>query len=92
MARLFFVPFSIIGGLIAGFIAKKLFEQAWGLIDEEEPPESEHRVASWPKLVAAAALEGAIFRATKAAADHGSRQAFAGLTGSWPGAEEPEKE
>jgi Protein of unknown function (DUF4235) len=92
VARLFFVPFSIIGGLIAGFIAKKLFEQAWGLIDEEEPPESEHRVASWPKLVAAAALEGAIFRATKAAADHGSRQAFAGLTGSWPGAEEPEKE
>jgi hypothetical protein len=92
VARLFFVPFSIIGGLIAGFVAKKLFEQAWGLIDEEEPPESEHRVASWPKLVAAAALEGAIFRATKAAADHGSRQAFAGLTGSWPGAEEPEKE
>jgi hypothetical protein len=64
----------------------------WGLIDEEEPPDSEHRRVSWPKLIAAAALEGAIFRATRVAADHGSRSAFAGFTGSWPGAEEPESE
>jgi hypothetical protein len=78
--------------LIAGFVAKKLFEQAWGLIDEEEPPESEHRTASWPKLIAAAAIEGAIFRATKTVADHGSRHAFAGMTGSWPGSEKPEPE
>jgi Protein of unknown function (DUF4235) len=73
-------------------VAKKLFEQLWGLIDQEEPPESEHRRISWPKMVAAAALEGAIFRATKVAADHGSRQAFASFTGTWPGEEEPEPE
>ena len=73
-------------------MAKKLFEQVWGLIDEKEPPESEHRKASWPKLIAAAALEGAIFRATRVAADHGTRKAFAGVTGSWPGSEEPESE
>jgi hypothetical protein len=78
--------------MIAGFVGKKLFEQVWGLIDEEEPPKGEHRRATWPKLIAAAALEGAIFRATRVVADHGSRQAFAGLTGSWPGSEEPERE
>jgi Protein of unknown function (DUF4235) len=92
VARLLFTPFSIIGGLIAGFVAKKLFDQLWGLIDDREPPESEHRRASWGKLIAATALEGAIFRATKAVADHGARQAFAGVTGTWPGAEEPERE
>jgi hypothetical protein len=92
VARLLFTPCSIIGGLIAGFIAKKLFEQVWGLIDEREPPESEHRRASWAKLIAATAIEGAIFRATKAAADRGARKAFAGVTGSWPGSEEPEIE
>ena len=92
MVRVLFIPFSVLGGLLAGFIAKRLFEQVWGLIDEEEPPESEHRRVSWPKLIAAAALEGAIFRATRAAADHGSRRAFASVTGSWPGEEEPEPE
>ncbi|MFL5866025.1 MAG: DUF4235 domain-containing protein [Thermoleophilaceae bacterium] len=92
IAKLVFIPFSILGGMVAGFIGKKVFEQVWGLIDEEEPPESEHRLASWPKLIAAAALEGAIFRATRVAADHGTRKAFAGMTGSWPGSEEPEPE
>jgi hypothetical protein len=92
IAKLVFIPFSILGGMVAGFVGKKVFEQVWGLIDEEEPPESEHRLASWPKLIAAAALEGAIFRATRVAADHGTRKAFAGMTGSWPGSEEPEPE
>ncbi len=78
--------------MVAGFLGKKLFERVWGLIDEDEPPDSEHRLASWPKLIAAAALEGAIFRATRVAADHGTRKAFAGMTGSWPGSEEPESE
>jgi hypothetical protein len=90
--KLLFIPFSIIGGLIAGFVGKKLFEQLWGLVDDQEPPDSEHREVSWGKLVAATALEGAVFRATRAAVDHGSRRAFAGLTGSWPGDEEPEPE
>jgi hypothetical protein len=92
VARILFAPFSLLGGMIAGFTAKKLFEQVWGLVDDREPPESEHRRASWWKLIAAAALEGAIFRATRVAADHGTRKAFAGVTGSWPGSEEPESE
>jgi hypothetical protein len=44
------------------------------------------------KILAAAAVEGAVFKATKAAIDHGSRKAFAGATGTWPGEEKPEKE
>ena len=44
------------------------------------------------KLLLANALEGAVFRATRAAADHGSRRAFASLTGSWPGDEAAEPE
>jgi Protein of unknown function (DUF4235) len=90
--KLLFIPFSVVGGLIAGFLGKKIFEGVWGLIDDEEPPEAEHRVTTWGKLIAATALEGAVFRATRAAVDHGSRQAFASLTGSWPGEEAPEPE
>jgi Protein of unknown function (DUF4235) len=90
--KLLFIPFSIVGGLIAGFLGKKLFEGAWGLVDDQEPPQAEHRYVSFGKVVLAAALEGAIFRAVRAGVDHQSRRAFAGLTGSWPGKEEPEAE
>ena len=91
MVKVLFIPFSVGGSLLAGFLAKKLFEALWGVVDDEEPPESEHRRTSWGKLIAAAALEGAIFKATRVATDHGSRQAFASVTGSWPGEEEPEE-
>jgi hypothetical protein len=90
--KLLFTPFSIIAGLIAGFLSKKIFDQLWGLIDEEEPPDSKHRDIAWGKLLVAAALQGAIFRAVKEASDHYSRQAFAGATGTWPGEERPEPE
>jgi Protein of unknown function (DUF4235) len=90
--KLLFTPISILGGLIAGFVAKKIFDQLWGLIDEEEPPDSQHRDIDWGKLLIAAAIQGAIFRAVKEASDHYSRRAFAGVTGSWPGEERPEPE
>ena len=90
--KILFIPFSIVGGLIAGFLSKKLFDQLWGLVDEEEPPDSKHRDIHWGKLLAAAAIHGAIFRAVKEASDHYSRRAFAGVTGSWPGEERPEPE
>jgi uncharacterized protein DUF4235 len=90
--KLLFIPFSVIGGLIAGFFGKKLFEQLWGVIDDQEPPEPEHRDAPFGKIVVASALEGAVFRGTRAAVDHQMRRAFAALTGTWPGEEEPEAE
>ena len=89
--RFLFAPISIIAGLIAGFLGKKLFTQVWALFDDQKPPESEHREAEWGKVVAAAALQGAIFRATKIAVDRGARVAFANTTGTWPGAEEPDQ-
>jgi uncharacterized protein DUF4235 len=91
MRKLLFIPFSVGSGLLAGLAAKKLFDAAWGLIDQEEPPEPEHRDVSWPKLAAALALQGAIFRVSRGLADRGSRIGFYRLTGSWPGEEEPDQ-
>ncbi len=92
MAKLLFIPVSLVGGLAAGALSRKLFDQIWGLIDEDEPPESKHRDVPWAKLIVAAALQGAIFRGIKAVADHYTRQAFARTTGTWPGEERPEPE
>jgi hypothetical protein len=90
--KFLFMPLSIATGLVAGMIGKRLFEHVWSWIDEEEPPDPKHREATWTKVIAAAALQGAVFRAVRALADRGSRVGFANVTGSWPGEEEPDRE
>jgi hypothetical protein len=92
MVKVLFIPVSVGSGLVAGFVAKKVFDQVWGLIDEEEPPDSKHRDIPWGKLLMAAAIQGAIFRAMKEATDHYSRRAFERTVGTWPGEERPEPE
>jgi hypothetical protein len=92
MAKMLFIPVSIIGGLIAGAISRKILDQIWGMFDEEEPPDSKHREIQWGKLLIAAAIQGAIFRAMKEASDHYSRRAFYKTTGTWPGEKAPKKE
>jgi hypothetical protein len=84
--KLAFAPIGILAGLAAGFAAQKGFERLWGLIDEEEAPEVEDREVS--KLIAALAIEGAIFRLVKGLIDRGARKGFASLTGVWPGEDE----
>jgi Protein of unknown function (DUF4235) len=90
--KVLFAPVSILAGLLAGLIGKKIFERVWGLLDKEEPPRPEHRDLSLPKLIAALMLEGAIFRLAKGLTDHGARSTFAKLTRSWPGEERPQPE
>jgi Protein of unknown function (DUF4235) len=91
MTKLLFIPFSVIGGILAGALGKKTFEALWGVIDDQEAPEPKHRNISLKKLLPALVLEGAIFRAVRGLFDHGARHAFQRLTGSWPGEEQPEQ-
>jgi hypothetical protein len=88
--KIVFTPVGIVLGLLAGMAGTKVFERIWSLVDDEEPPSPEHRELSWPKLIAALVIEGAIFKLVKGLTDHGARTAFARATGSWPGEEKPE--
>jgi hypothetical protein len=92
MKKVAFLPLSVLGGFIAGFIGTKIFERIWGLIDDQEPPDAQHREVEYGKLVAALVLEGAIFRVLRGLFDHQMRRVFARATGEWPGEEEPEPE
>ncbi|HEX2392958.1 MAG TPA: DUF4235 domain-containing protein [Solirubrobacterales bacterium] len=89
--RFLFAPLGIGAGLLAGLAAQKAFEGIWGLIDDEEAPEPDHREVALAKLIVALALEGAIFRLVKGLTDRGARSGFAAVTGRWPGQEAPEK-
>jgi len=83
--KLIFAPIGIVAGLLAGFVAQKGFDRVWAIFDDEEPPEPDQRDASYPKLIAALVVEGAVFRLTKGVVDHGVRGGFARMTGTWPG-------
>ena len=90
MPKIVFTPFSILAGLVAAFIGTLVFDRIWALIDDEEPPEPEDRDIEWGKLIAAMAIQGAIFRAVRGIAEHGARVGFQRWTGAWPGDERPE--
>jgi hypothetical protein len=88
--KILFAPIGILAGLIAGLVAQKGFERVWAIVDEEQAPEAEDRHVSYPKLILALLLEGAIFRLVKGMVDRGARTGFASITGRWPGEEKAE--
>lgn len=90
--RILFIPISILGGLVAGALARKAFDRIWALFDEEAPPDSKDRDIAWAKLALAAVLQGAIFRLMKEVSDHYARRAFYRTTGKWPGEKKPKPE
>ena len=89
---LIYKPIAVALGLIAGFLSKKIFDQVWGLIDDREPPKANTELATWPKVLAAAAVQGVTFRVTRAVVERAGAKGFANLTGTWPGEREPELE
>lgn len=89
--KFIYAPISIGAGLVAGLLAQKVFERLWALVDDEDPPEPANREVAIPKLLAALAIEGAIFRLVKGLTDRGARKGFAAVTGAWPG-DDPARE
>ena len=85
-AKLAYRPIGLLGGILAGTLSGIVFKQIWKLIaKEEEAPsalQSEYRMR---EIVLAAAIQGAIFAAVKAAVDRAGARGFTQLTGTWPG-------
>jgi hypothetical protein len=88
--KLLYKPFGIIFGILGGLLGKRLFDFVWTKIDDEEPPEATTEQAQWGKIVVAAALQGMIFRATRAVIDRQGARGWFYLTGSWPGEKRPD--
>jgi hypothetical protein len=80
--RPFGLLFSILGGILAGIVFKRL----WKVVtDEEDPPKAKESEYGLKEILPAAMVEGAIFGLVKAALDRGGARSFEKLTGSWPG-------
>ena len=88
--KLLYKPFGLILGIIGGLLGKQLFDYVWTKFDDEEPPEATTMEATWPKVLAAAAVEGVSFKLTRAAVDRYGAKGWYHLTGAWPGEERPD--
>ncbi len=85
-AKLAYRPVGLIAGIAAGALSGAIFKQVWKHVsDAEDAPsalKSEYRMR---EVVLAAAIQGAIVAATKAAIDRAGARGFTKLTGTWPG-------
>jgi hypothetical protein len=93
MLKLLYKPIGIVVGILAGILSKKVFDQVWGLIDDEKAPKATTPGVSWGKVLSAAAVQGVTFSVTRAAVNRAGARGFERLTGEWPGKKEkPEKD
>jgi len=85
-AKLAYRPIGLIGGILAGTPSGIVFKQIWKQVsDEDDAPSALQSEYSMKEVVLAAAIQGAIFAATKAAIDRAGARGFKHLTGAWPG-------
>ncbi|HEU4657458.1 MAG TPA: DUF4235 domain-containing protein [Capillimicrobium sp.] len=88
--KLIYKPFGILLGIFAGLVGRRIFDFAWSRIDDEDPPKATTELAPWSKVIAAAALQGVIFRVTRVLVDRYGAKGYAHLTGVWPGERRPD--
>jgi uncharacterized protein DUF4235 len=83
--KLMYKPLSVAFGVAGGLVAGAVFKRVWQLVaGEDEAPSATSRDYGWGAVLAAAALQGAIFAVVKAAVDRGGAQGVRKLTGDWP--------
>ena len=83
--RAVYKPVGMLLGIGAGVLAGALFKQVWKLAaGDGEAPSATDEDHGWGEVLAAAALQGAIFAVVKAAVDRGGAVGVRRLTGNWP--------
>jgi hypothetical protein len=85
-AKLAYRPIGLIGGILAGTVSGAVFKQVWKRVaKQDDAPDALQSEYPMSQVVLSAALQGAIFAATKATIDRLGARGFTKLTGSWPG-------
>ena len=95
MIKVLYKPVSILVSVLGGVLAGVIFKRVWKLVaHEDDAPKATDAQRSWREVLAAAALQGAIFAVVKAVVDRGAAEGTRKLTGIWPGegGQQPGKE
>lgn len=85
MRSILYRPVGAALGMGAGVLAAAVFRRVWHAVaGGEEAPHATEEGRHWPEILAAAALQGAIFGVVKAAVDRAGASGARRLTGRWP--------
>jgi len=78
-------PVGLLLGMGAGVLAGALFKKIWETASGDgEAPDPVDEERGWGEVLAAAALQGAIFAVVRAAVDRGGAVGVRRMTGHWP--------
>ncbi|WP_431945125.1 DUF4235 domain-containing protein [Actinacidiphila sp. bgisy167] len=85
-SKIVYKPVGMAVGALSGMVAGALFKQVWkALRHEAAAPDATDEDRTWREVLLAAALQGALFAAVKAAVDRAGATTVRRLTGTWPG-------
>jgi hypothetical protein len=85
LEKLAFKPVNIGLGIAAGAVASVIFKQVWKLAaGDDDAPDAGDEDRGWGEILAAAAIQGAIFAVVRAAVHRGGAMGARKLTGVWP--------
>ncbi len=85
LEKVAFKPINLALGLGAGALAGLVFKQVWKLASgDDDTPDAGDEDRGWGEIIAAAALQGAIFAVVKAVVHRGGAVGAKRLTGTWP--------
>jgi hypothetical protein len=83
--KIAYKPVGILMGIAAGALAGAVFKQVWRVAaGDDDAPNATDEDRGWVEILAAAALQGAIFAVVKAAVDRGGAAGVRKVTGEWP--------
>jgi hypothetical protein len=86
LAKVAYKPVGLVLGATAGALAGLMFRQVWTWASgQDEAPRATDAERGWAEILAAAALQGAIFALVRAAVDRAGATGVRSLTGYWPG-------
>jgi len=84
--KLIYRPLSLLASVVGGLMAGALFKKVWkGIAGEEEAPKPTQQDRNWREILAAAAVQGAVTGGVQALVDRGSLRGFEKATGVWAG-------
>ncbi|MFC0111420.1 DUF4235 domain-containing protein [Kibdelosporangium aridum] len=86
MLRLLYRPLGLIFGVLGGIAASAVFARVWKMVTgDDEAPSATDEDRGWTEVLAAAAVQGAVFGLVKTAVDRGGAVGYRKVTGEWPG-------
>jgi hypothetical protein len=84
--KVIYNPVGLVLGILAGILANVVFRKLWALASrKDEVPAAKQKSAGWGEVAAAAAMQGAVMKGTRALVDRAGARGFEKATGVWPG-------